>query len=121
MKRYGINKSARIRSGSDFEKIYETRRRASDQYLLLFADVNAQGKTRFGLSVSRKHGGAVVRARLKRLLREAYRLSQHELPAGLDLVLIPKQGVSATVDHYRQSLVSLAVQLARRLGVGSSK
>lgn len=119
MKRYGINKSARVRSEADYEKIYESRRRAGDNVLLVFGDVNPQGRTRFGLSVSRKHGGAVVRARLKRLLREAYRLSQHELPLGLDLILIPRQSHTATVDDYRKSLVALASQLARRLGVGT--
>jgi ribonuclease P protein component len=118
MKRFGIHKSARIRSGADYEKIYQTRRRASDRVLLLFADVNSLGKTRFGLSVSRKHGGSVVRSRIKRLLREAYRLSQHELPAGLDLILIPQQPAAEhTLDDYRKSLVSLATQLARKLGV----
>lgn len=117
MKRHGINKSARIRSSADFEKIYQNRRRASDEFLLLFAAVNSHGRTRFGLSVSRRHGGAVARARIKRLLREAYRLSQHDLPQGLDLIVVPKQGATATVDEYRRSLVTLTAQLARRLGL----
>jgi len=46
---------------------------------------------RLGLSVSRKYGGAVQRNRLRRLYREAFRLTRHEMPVGLDLVLIPRK------------------------------
>lgn len=55
------------------------------------------------------------RNRLKRLLREAFRLSQHELPTGLDLILIPRQNAGAGLDDFRRSLVQLARRLAKRL------
>ena len=45
---------------------------------------------RLGLSVSKDHGPAVRRNKIKRLLREAFRLERYALPADLDLVLIPR-------------------------------
>lgn len=118
---FKISKAQRIRSSQDFARIYDAKQRAGDDHLLVFGQRNGGERTRFGLSVSKKHGGAVRRARLKRLLREAFRLSQHELPAGLDLVLIPRQGSGATLEDYRQSLKRLAQKLDRRLAEVSDR
>ncbi len=113
--RFCISKDQRLRRSEDFARLYAGGVRAGDTHLLIFGGVNPKGRSRFGLSVSKKHGNAVQRGRLKRLLREAFRLSQHELPTGLDMILIPRQNSGATLDDYRRSLVSTAKRLAKRL------
>lgn len=118
MTKFGLPRTRRLRSARDFAGVYRLRERAGDQHLLLFGAKNSLGETRIGLSVSKKHGNAVRRARLKRLLREAFRLSQHELPAGLDLILIPRQNSDAELEDYRASLERLSGRLARKLGLG---
>lgn len=114
MTRFRLRRKQHVRSSRDFQRIYDGKQRAGDGHLLIFADRNALGYTRFGLSVSKKHGNAVKRNRLKRLLREAFRLSQHELPTALDLVLIPRIESGATLEDYQRSLVAVAHRLARR-------
>jgi len=115
VKQHGISTAQRIRDSQTFERIYAQRHRAGNRHLLVFGARNDLGITRFGLSVSKRHGGAVRRVRLKRLLREAFRLSQHDLPPGLDLILIPKQNSEAGLDDYRSALIAATEKLARQL------
>ncbi|HKD37416.1 MAG TPA: ribonuclease P protein component, partial [Pirellulales bacterium] len=71
--------------------------------------------SRIGLSVSARVGGAVVRNRWKRLLREAFRLRRMELPVGLDLVAIPRGGIEPELEWASAALVLLASQAGARL------
>jgi ribonuclease P protein component len=112
---FALPKTLRLRHARDFQRVYDLGLRSGDAYLLIIAAPGMSETTRFGLSVSRKHGGAVRRQRIKRLLREAFRLSRPELPGGLDLILIPRVAASATLDDYRRSLVELTRRLARRV------
>ncbi len=104
----------RLRHQRDFDRVYAARHRAGDAVLLIYAAEGELPDTRFGLSVSRKHGNAVRRSRLKRLMREAFRLQQHELPRGLDLVLIPRSGSDPSLSDLRKSLQDLANRLSTR-------
>ncbi len=109
-------KHFRIRSGRDFERIYARKQKASDSVMLVFADANGMTHPRIGMSISRRHGNSVVRHRLRRLLREAFRLEQHQLPVGLDLILIPgREARTATQQMFRESLVRLSRKLASRI------
>jgi ribonuclease P protein component len=106
-----------LRKSEDFERVYELGKRAGDAHLLVFALANALEYSRLGMSVSRKHGPAVVRNLKRRRMREAFRLSAHQLPAGLDLVVIPRFRTDSTLDDYHRSLSQLVRQVARRLSL----
>ena len=76
---------------------------------------NALPHARLGLSVSRRVGKAVLRNGWKRLLREAFRLEQRRLPAGIDLVAIPRVAEPPPLEELRAALVDVAGEAARRL------
>lgn len=108
-------KTHHLRSEADFERVYARKCKAADGVLLLFVDRNDLSLTRIGLSVSKKHGGAVVRNRLKRLLREAFRLMRQDLPVGIDLIAIPLDRELASLEAYQKSIRHLTGRLTKRL------
>ena len=106
----------RLKTPAEFERVYARKRSASDGVLIVYACENGLTHPRLGCSVSRKVGGAVARNRYKRLFREAFRLAQHDLPPGLDFILIPRPGAEPTREAVSLSLLKLAWQTARKLG-----
>jgi ribonuclease P protein component len=114
-KSFAFRPHEHLRRGSDFRRVYERRRSASDGWLIVYACPNGLPYSRLGLSVSRKVGGAVRRNRLRRLYREAYRLTRAELPTGLDLVLIPRGADEPALADLKTSLQLLVGQVARKL------
>ena len=95
--------------------MYDLRRSAGDDCLLLFAAWNDLGRTRLGTSVSKKVGNSVVRHHWKRLIREAFRLQQHELPIGLDLIVLPRARSEAIeLEAVQASLKALLARTVRK-------
>jgi ribonuclease P protein component len=104
-----------MKTPKEFERVYARKRSASDGVLIVYACENGLDRPRLGCSVSKKVGNAVVRNQFKRLFREAFRLSQHELMSGTDYILIPRPGCKPVLEDIRTSLVKLAKQAARKL------
>jgi ribonuclease P protein component len=70
--------------------------------------------SRLGISASRRLGNAVVRNTWKRLIREAFRRQQSQLPGGLDFVVRPQTGAVPDLVSVARSLATLARKLHRK-------
>jgi ribonuclease P protein component len=112
---YRFPRSRRVLKTTEFDRVFDRRRSQSDGVLLVYACENGLEYSRLGLVVSRRVGNSVARGRWKRCVREAFRLAQHELPSGLDLVVLPRPQAAPSMPRVRQSLQSLAARLARLL------
>ena len=111
-------KTLHHRKEADFQRVYATRVYAADDVLVVNGCENGLTHPRLGLSVSRKVGNAVVRNAWKRRIREAFRLSLAELPAGIDFVVRPQKEAALDFHAITRSLPELAARIARKLARG---
>lgn len=114
-KAHGLSRDERLRRPTDFQRVYDRRCSASDAWLVAYGCPNELAYARLGLSVGRKWGKAHDRNRIRRLFKEAFRLTKDLLPTGLDLILIPRRTEDLKLSVLMQSLPRLARQLAQRL------
>ena len=87
----------RLSRSRDFDDVYRRGTSASTRYLVLHwfpREHDADGDPRLGLAVPRAVGSAVVRNRMKRQLKEAWRRLLAEVPAGHDYVLVARPGLA---------------------------
>ncbi len=104
----------RLLRKADFERVLRRGVRCANGTLVVWLHPNGLDRPRFGLIVSRRHGGAVQRNRQKRVLREAFRHCWRRLPAGCDLVCSPQPGVPLTLRGAIECLPQLGARARRR-------
>ena len=91
-----------------FQRLYHTSG-FGDGYLVLYARKNRTGRSRVGITVSKKLGHAVVRNRVRRRLREIYRLHEDSFCPGWDIVVVARsRAVDAPFDRLTANYLSLA-------------
>ncbi|MFZ0034562.1 MAG: ribonuclease P protein component [Sedimentisphaerales bacterium] len=86
--RFAFPKSKRLLTNRQFKAVFDSNRRFTNGFLVLFVSTNDCSYPRCGISVGKSCGNAVMRNRLKRLLRAAFRQNQDKIPAGFDYVLM---------------------------------
>lgn len=99
-----------LKENSAFRRLYHRGASASNRYLVVYCRRNGQPKSRLGFTVSTKLGHAVVRNRIRRRLREVYRLN--EAKPGYDIVIVAR---SAAVEADFATLTKALTALLRRL------
>jgi len=109
----GLSKQVRLLKSSDFERVFAARNSVGNSCLAIFGAANEMGRPRLGITVSRRVGNAVARNRWKRLLREAFRLSQSELPA-VDLVCVVRGPEPPALEQLMTMISGMAWRIERR-------
>ena len=89
-----------LKKNSDFRRLYAKGKSAVTPYLVVYARPNRLGENRLGYTVSVKLGHAVVRNRVRRRLREIYRLNAPQLRQGHDIVIVARS--RAVGSEYRK-------------------
>jgi ribonuclease P protein component len=97
-----VQRRHRLSRSRDFDAVYRQGRSVSTRFLVLYWFVrpeNGDGvEPRLGIAVPKQLGGAVVRNRVKRQLRESWRALLERVPAGNDYVLIARPGLPEAVE-----------------------
>lgn len=91
MEKESFGKDKKIRKRSEYLTIYEQGARKYSENFTVILLKNQAKSNRLGISVSKKVGDAVKRNRIKRLVREFFRLNKHRLPSSQDIVIIGKK------------------------------
>ena len=98
-------KEARLTRRSEYLRLSREGRRIHTSHFVIISKKNGKEQNRLGITVSGKVGNAVVRNRIKRLLREFFRRRQRESPGQQDMVIIAKRGAGGL------SLAQVAAEL----------
>lgn len=88
-----MNKIYRLRSNMEFKKVYSGGKNYWNRNLILYVKKNNIGNTRVGYSITKKIGNSVIRNKVRRRMKEIYRLKFDGIKSGYDLIFIPKKNV----------------------------
>ena len=107
-----------LRKNTDFKNVYSKGRSKANRYLIVYAVRNGCDYNRVGISVSKKVGNSVVRHRIKRLIKESYRLHEEMFNSGLDIVVIARSGAADLGFHDVESALLHLLKLHKVFNEG---
>jgi len=105
--------SSALKLNHIFRRLYATAGFANS-HLVLYARKNHSSSNRVGITVSKKLGGAVVRNRVRRRLREVYRLHEEQFAPGWDIVIVAR---SRCIKADFAALIKAYLSLAEKAGI----
>lgn len=105
--------SSSLKLNHIFRRLYHTNGQANG-CLVLYARKNRTSTNRVGITVGKKLGHAVVRNRVRRRLREVYRLNESKFQPGWDIVVVAR---TKAINSSFQTLTSSYLSLARKAGI----
>ncbi|EDP26668.1 ribonuclease P protein component [Coprococcus eutactus ATCC 27759] len=105
---YTMSKVISLKNSREFGSVYNTRNSVANKYLVMYLRSNGLDYNRLGISVSKKVGNSVVRHRVTRLIREAYRLNRANIDVGYDIVIVARP---ASKDKKCQDIESALMHL----------
>lgn len=98
----------RLRKNNEFRRVYKEGNSMANKLLILYIRKNDLDYNRAGFTVSKKVGKSVVRSKVKRQIRESYRLNDGKVIQGYDLVFVARAGCSeATYKEIESALLHL--------------
>ena len=100
--------SESLKKNEQFRFVYKNGRSYANKYFIMYVKENGLDKNRIGISVSKKVGNSVVRHRVTRLIREAYRLNRENIDVGYDIVIVARP---ASKDKKCQDIESALMHL----------
>ena len=107
-------RSCRLKTRRQYVAVYEKGRRMASTSLVLFGLPNSRDECRFGITVTKKVGGAVQRNRIKRVMREIFRRRRAELAPSLDLVVNARRAfLDKTSTEIEKEFMKTFARLAR--------
>ncbi len=103
IKKFGFPKEVRIRKTKEYELCYKEGKKFFSKHFVFYVRKRPEDGIglKAGISVSKKLGKAVLRNRIKRLIREFIRLHRHEIKKDLDVVIIPKRDLKVKELKYK--------------------
>ena len=85
----------RLQKNENFQSVYRSGKSYANKYFIIYVSNNRLNTNRLGVSVSKKVGNSVIRHRMKRLVKESFRLQKDMFNSGLDIVVIARKGSDA--------------------------
>lgn len=115
MRAFNFTKSDRLLKRSEFLQLTKYGKSEYNPHFTIKYQDQHRNKSRFGVTVSKKVGGAVTRNRLKRLVREYFRLNKHAITGNLDInIIIKREASQLTSEHFLSSLTHILNKLERK-------